>query len=89
MTIRSDTRTRIKAIMLDAIGSAKVFDMAEVDRKVDGWTDDFMATDPLRLAELAEARPNSQVVVVDTVTNTWMRNPADVWNAGYRKVVVQ
>ena len=71
MTIRSDTRVRIKAIMLDAIGPAKVFDMAEVDRKVDGWTDDFMQTDPYRLAELAEQMNerlagNYEVQIVDT-----------------------
>jgi hypothetical protein len=70
MTIRDDTRTRIKAIMLDAIGPAKVFDMAEVDAKVEGWLDDFMATDPLRLAEWAEQMNerlagNYEVKIVD------------------------
>ena len=64
MTIRSDTRVRIKAIILDAMGEVcpattglTAADIAMADRKAGGWTDDFMQTDPLRLAELAESNP--------------------------------
>ena len=89
MTIRSDTRTRIKAIMLDAIGSAKVFDTAEVDRKVDGWTDDLMQTDPLRLAELAEQEPDRKLVVVDMNSGISMWGGSPYKTDGYRKVVAQ
>ena len=62
-------RARIKGIMLDAIGPAKVYDMNEVDRKVDGWLDDLMQTPELSLAELAESNLNYRLAVVDIRDN--------------------
>ena len=88
MTIREEVRKLVTGLVVYAAPTPPEM-WSRLDARIDKGVDDLMSLAPLRLAELAEARPNSQVVVVDTVTNTWMRNPADVWNAGYRKVVAQ